>query len=46
MSTTRNFPIKTTTTYSFGAKFTTELFFILLVATLSFKLWTAVGGEA
>jgi hypothetical protein len=46
MSTRRNFPIKTTTTYYFSAKFAIELFLILLVATLSFELWTTVGGGA
>jgi len=46
MSTTSNFPVKTTTTYSFGAKVALALFFILFVATLSFAVWTALGGEA
>jgi len=46
MSTTRNFSIKTATSYSFDATLVKELFLILFVATLSFAVWTALGGEA
>ena len=44
MNTTSNFPVKTTR-YSFGAKVAITLFLILFVATFSFAVWTAIGGE-
>ena len=43
MSTSNNLPVKTTTTYSFGANSALCLFLILFVATLFLMLSVTLG---